>query len=235
MTTTRYIGQELDIFAQAKNWKRYWSSEIRSYLAGDVLEVGAGLGANTEFLKSGRVFSWTCLEPDPELARRMRNRFATQPGLADCRVEIGTTQTLGFGHEFNAVIYIDVLEHIEKDRQELLRASNLLRSGGRIIVLAPAHQLLYTPFDRAIGHLRRYSRSTLSACTPIDCRIERLVYLDSTGVLASMVNRFFLRQDAPSLQQILFWDRLLVPTSQLIDRLTLHSVGKSILGVWRKG
>jgi methyltransferase family protein len=235
MTTTRYIGQELDIFAHARNWKKYWSSEIRSYLTGDVLEVGAGLGANTEFLKSGRVLSWMCLEPDPELARRMRNRFATQPGLAGCRIETGTTETLGSGHEFHAVIYIDVLEHIEEDRQELVRASNLLRSGGRIIVVAPAHQWLYTPFDRAIGHMRRYRRSTLSACTPNDCKIERLAYLDSAGLLASMANRFFLRQDTPSLQQILFWDRLLVPTSQLLDRLTLHLVGKSILGVWRKG
>lgn len=232
--SAHYVGQELDVFAHARNWKKYWSSEIRSYLTGDVLEVGAGLGVNTEFLKWCGVSSWMCLEPDPELACQMRDRFTRHPDLADCRVEIGTTETLGPAHRFDAVIYIDVLEHIEKDRQELASASGLLRSGGRLIVLAPAHQWLYTPFDSAIGHVRRYNRSSLSACTPSGCEIQRLVYLDSAGILASLGNRLFLGQRAPDLKQILFWDRNLVPISRLLDRLTMHLVGKSILGIWRK-
>lgn len=234
MTPVHYIGQELDVFAHATNWKKYWSSEVRPYLTGDVLEVGAGLGANTEFLKTRRSSSWTCLEPDPELARRMRISFMTQPRVGGCRVETGTTETLGFDRRFDAIIYIDVLEHIEKDREELAHASRLLRRGGKIIVLAPAHQWLYTPYDRAIGHFRRYNRSSLRACSPSDCEIVRLAYLDSVGILASMSNRLFLRQAAPELKQIVFWDRVLVPPSRLLDRVTLHMVGKSILGIWRK-
>jgi len=234
MMSSHYVGQELTLFAQAKNWKSYWSSEIRSYVAGEVLEVGAGLGANTEYLKTSNVTSWMCLEPDPELACRMRDSFNARPDLADCRVEVGTTETIEKRHQFHAIIYIDVLEHIENDRQELARASDLLRSGGEIIVLAPAHQWLYSPFDRAVGHVRRYNRSSLSACTPSNCHIERLDYLDSAGLLASIVNRLLLRQAAPDLKQILFWDRFLVTPSQLLDRLTLHLLGKSILGIWRK-
>jgi ubiquinone/menaquinone biosynthesis C-methylase UbiE len=234
MSHAHYVGKELDVFAHATNWKKYWSSEIQSYLTGDVLEVGAGLGANTKFLKSCRTSSWTCLEPDPDLARRMRNGFMTEPRLADCRVETGTIETLGSDHQFDAIIYIDVLEHIEKDREELAGASRLLRRGGNLIVLAPAHQWLYTPFDRAIGHFRRYNRSSLSACSPSDCNSVRFVYLDSVGMLASVSNRLFLKQAAPDLKQILFWDRYLVPSSRLLDRLALHVVGKSILGIWRK-
>jgi 2-polyprenyl-3-methyl-5-hydroxy-6-metoxy-1,4-benzoquinol methylase len=234
MTDPHYVGKELDVFAQAIHWKKYWSSQIRPYLAGDILEAGAGLGANTEFLKSSRVSSWTCLEPDPDLADRMRSRLKAQPLLADCRIETGTTGTLGSSFQFDAILYIDVLEHIENDCEEMARASGLLRSGGKIIVLAPAHQWLYTPFDRAIGHFRRYNKATLSACSPADCKIVRLVYLDSAGMLASAANRLFLRQAAPDLKQILLWDRFLVPSSRFLDRLTLHKIGKSILGVWRK-
>jgi SAM-dependent methyltransferase len=234
MTDLAYVGNELDLFAHATNWKKYWASKIQPYLTGNVLEVGAGLGANTEFLKSDHVSSWTCLEPDPELVHRMRANFMAQPRCADCHVETGTTATLGSKLQFDAVLYIDVLEHIEKDREELARASRLLRSGGKIIVLAPAHQWLYTPFDRAIGHFRRYDRSSLSACSPSDCDIVKLVYLDSAGMLASMGNRLFLQQAMPELKQILFWDRFLVPPSRLLDRLTLQLIGKSILGIWRK-
>jgi hypothetical protein len=234
MTQLHYIGGELEIFEHARNWKRYWSSEIRSYLCGDILEVGAGLGANTEFIKSHGISSWTCLEPDPDLVSRMRSRFATQSSLAECHVEIGTTETLRSVRQFDGIIYIDVLEHIEMDHAELARASRLLRKAGKIIVLAPAHQWLYTPFDCAIGHFRRYDKATLCSRMPNDGSVIRLDYMDSVGMLASLGNRIFLRQSAPSLKQILFWDHFLVRPSRLLDHLTLHMIGKSILGVWEK-
>lgn len=236
MTTLSYVGQELDVFAHATQWKKYWSSEIQVYLAGDVLEVGAGIGSNTEVMQNSRVSSWTCLEPDPALADRMRARFQSSAELAPCQVVVGTTEIIPANQQsYDAIVYIDVLEHIAEDRAELARASQLLRTGGRILVLAPAHQWLFAPFDRAIGHVRRYDRETLSACTPSDCRLERLAYLDSAGMLASLGNRLFLRQAAPGLNQILFWDRFLVPFSRFIDPITFHKIGKSILGIWKKG
>jgi len=235
MTAIPYVGQELDVFAHATNWKEYWSSQIRESVSGDVLEVGAGIGANTEILWNEGVTSWTCLEPDPALADRMRSRFQARSDLATCKVVVGTIETMGSNPQFDAIMYIDVLEHIADDRAELARASSSLRAGGRIVVLAPAHQWLYTPFDRAIGHVRRYEKTTLSACTPSDCHLERLLYLDSVGMLASLGNRLFLHQAEPALTQILFWDRFLVPFSRFADQIAFHAIGKSILGIWKKG
>ncbi|HTC63523.1 MAG TPA: class I SAM-dependent methyltransferase [Candidatus Saccharimonadales bacterium] len=234
MIPATYVGKELDIFANAIRWKKYWSSKILPYLTGDVLEVGSGQGTNTAFLKSAGVSSWTCLEPDPELVLRTIQKFQSHPLLTDCRVETGTTATIGSNRQFDAILYIDVLEHIENDHLEMQRASQLLRRGGKIIVLAPAHQWLYTPFDRAVGHFRRYDKSSLSACTPSGCKCLLLDYLDSAGLAASLINRLALQQDMPSLSQILFWDRLLVPVSQLLDLVTFSRVGKSILGIWEK-
>ena len=234
MTPHHYVGSELDLFARAVNWKKYWSSEVRKYLSGDVLEVGAGLGANTEYLRSDRAASWLCLEPDPALAARMRDKFASEPFLRDFKVQTGTTEMLGSQPQFDTILYIDVLEHIENDREELARASDLLRTSGTIVVLAPAHQWLYTPFDRAIGHVRRYDKTGLSSRSPGNCQIVRMAYLDAAGILASMGNQLFLRHSQPELRQILFWDRVLIPVSKWLDRLTLHGIGKSILCVWRK-
>jgi hypothetical protein len=53
-------------------------------------------------------------------------------------------------------------------------------------------------------------------------------------VLASTGNRLFLKQADPTLQQILFWDRFLVPVSRLLDPLTFHTIGKSVLAVWER-
>ena len=52
-------------------------------------------------------------------------------------------------------------------------------------MLSPAHQRLFSPFDAAIGHFRRYSRSMLRGISPPDLRLERLRYLDSVGLTAS--------------------------------------------------
>jgi SAM-dependent methyltransferase len=234
VTNQTYIGQELDIFAHAVRWKRYWSSVVRPYLHGDVLEVGAGIGTNTRLLGPAAAKSWTCLEPDAQLAERARATLSGSPETARCSVEVGVTATLPANRQFDALLYIDVLEHIEHDKEELERAAGLLRQGGNLVVLSPAHQWLYTPFDQAIGHFRRYDRTSLKACGPRACKLRKLWYLDAAGMLASSGNRLFLQQASPQLSQILFWDRYLVPVSTLLDRMFAHRVGKSILGVWTK-
>ena len=130
---------------------------------------------------------------------------------------------------------MDVLEHIQDDRAELERAAEHLHPGGRLIVLAPAHMLLYSPFDRAIGHHRRYDARSLPGVVPRELRREGLWYLDALGYLASLANRLLLRQDLPSSRQIRFWDRLLVPCSRPLDWVLRYRFGRSILGVWRCG
>jgi hypothetical protein len=104
-----------------------------------------------------------------------------------------------------------------------------------VIVLSPAHASLYTPFDKAIGHFRRYSRSTLAKTAEgTGLRSVKVDYLDSVGLLASGANRLLLSQSMPTERQILTWDRLMVPVSRLLDPVFGHRLGKSILGVWRR-
>ena len=103
-----------------------------------------------------------------------------------------------------------------------------------MIVLAPAHQWLFTPFDKAVGHFRRYSKATLAAAAPPELRREKLIYLDSVGLAASLANRLLLKQAMPTHAQIQTWDRLMIPLSRVFDPLLGHRAGKSVLGIWRK-
>ena len=221
-----YVGSELELFEKAANWKRYWSERVVPYVTGDVLEVGAGIGANAKLFSGLSYRSWTCLEPDAALARRIHGTV---------RVVVGQTSDLPPSERFDTVLYIDVLEHIEDHCAELARAASHLRPGGHIIVLAPAHSWLYTPFDAAVGHFRRYSRASLrAAATPSGLRELEMVYLDSVGLLASAANRMLLRQSMPTGRQILTWDRLMVPVSRALDPLLAHRAGKSVVGVWSR-
>ena len=232
MNEFHYVGSELEIFSAARNWKSYWSGLVRPYVAGDTVEVGAGIGANTPYLDGGGERRWVCVEPDRQLTARLGENLA-RAGSRAYEVVCGTVRDLQPG-QFDTVIYIDVLEHIEDDRAELAAAVALLRPGGRVIVLSPAHQSLFTPFDAAIGHFRRYDRAMLRALAPPGAVLERIWFMDSAGMLLSAANRLILRQSMPTRAQIAFWDRCIIPVSRMLDPCLLRSVGKSLVGVWRR-
>ena len=228
----KYAGSELELFEKARNWKAYWRTQIAGFVRGKVLEVGAGIGANTLTLAGLEYERWTCLEPDSALAARIGALIDMAPGGRH-EVAVGTIETLPAEAQFDAILYLDVLEHIEDDRAEVARAAAHLKPGGTLIVLAPAHPILFTPFDAAIGHFRRYTRASLHEAAPTTLRLEKLVYLDAAGMLASAANRLLLQSSMPTERQILTWDRLLVPVSRLIDPIFAGRAGKSVLGVWR--
>ncbi|MBV9267393.1 MAG: methyltransferase domain-containing protein [Acidobacteriaceae bacterium] len=234
MADFAYVGSELDLFAAARNWKAYWSSLVRPYVKGEVLETGAGIGSNTRLLDIGATRRWVCLEPDAQLLEQLRVNVGRRPFSPGYEFVCGTTHTLDPSWRFDCIIYIDVLEHIEDDRQELVTAASHLRPGGSIVVLSPAHNWLYAPFDRSIGHFRRYDRPSMKRISPPGLRLERVMYLDCLGLLASAANRYLLRQAMPTAGQLAIWDRYLVPASKILDKVLLHSLGKSILAVWTK-
>jgi SAM-dependent methyltransferase len=176
-----------------------------------------------------------CLEPDATLAARLESKVQAlkiPPGTL--QVLIGDTVSLPAESSFDTILYIDVLEHIEFDQQEMERAFQLLAPAGHLIVLSPAHPFLYSTFDQGIGHFRRYSRRTLRAAGPQGSTPLRLFYLDSVGLLASLTNKLFLKQKLPTLAQIQFWDRYLVRTSLRIDPLLGFNLGKTVIGIWKK-
>jgi len=234
MNEHTYVGGELELFAHAQNWKRYWISRLQPHIRGAVLEVGAGIGTNTVILRTGAEARWVALEPDPALVATLKNRIAEAPHCASTEVVTGTIDSLAPGARFDTILYIDVLEHIPADAAEVARAAERLNPGGRLIVLSPAHPWLYSPFDKAIGHCRRYNTAMLEALTPPALRVARAFYLDSAGLLASAANRLLLKQAMPRPKQLRFWDNVLVPCSRLLDVVTAHHLGKSVVCIWER-
>lgn len=230
----QYEGTELELFAKAVRWKAYWGEIIKPYLGARVLDVGAGIGSTALRLCGPDRKLWVALEPDPHLAAQIREAIAAHLIPATCVVRVGTLNDLGKDEQFDSILYVDVLEHIDDDRAELERAMRLLSPGGFIIVLAPAHQYLFTPFDKAVGHFRRYDRNALLALTPQGTKAVRVDYLDSVGLLASLGNRLVLKSAMPTVAQILLWDRWMVPLSRHLDRFIGHRLGKSVLAIWQK-
>ena len=91
--TFPYIGTELEAFSYARNWKDYLHKRMKPFIKGDVLEVGAGIGNNTDLFSKTPHTSWTCIEPDAQLATRIprvSNReviVSTLASVSDRRVD----------------------------------------------------------------------------------------------------------------------------------------------------
>ncbi len=234
MAEFQYSGSELDLFAHARNWKSYWASVVRPFLGAKILDVGAGVGATAENLASQRYQRWMELEPDPQLADRIRESVKQGNLPSSVEVKTGTSRSLSTDDNFDTILYIDVLEHIEDDAGELAQVSRHLLPGGHIIVLAPAHNWLYTPFDKQLGHFRRYSKTTLLSVKPPELSLERLQYIDSVGMLASLGNKLFLKAAIPTLKQIQMWDNFMIPASRSVDRMFAGVLGKSIVAVFKR-
>jgi SAM-dependent methyltransferase len=64
---------------------------------------------------------------------------------------------------YSAVFLMDVIEHIDDDTGFLESAVAHARPGATIVINVPAHQWLHSRYDRVLGHVRRYSRRTLTA------------------------------------------------------------------------
>ncbi|XGV99377.1 MAG: class I SAM-dependent methyltransferase [Leptolyngbya sp. BL-A-14] len=233
MEELTYSGKELNLFAEAKNWKSYVRNHLKNYIKGDVLEVGAGIGSNTCSLSSCSYRKWLCLEPDPNLFQSLETEISSC-SIVNCYAQKGTIDTLTNEQIFDSILYLDVLEHIYEDREEVAKVIKHLKANGNLIILAPAHQWLFTPFDSAIGHYRRYSKLTLEAVLPDSVEVTRLIYIDSVGLLASLANKLLLRQSQPTLRQIKVWDKVMVPVSSKTDAILGYQLGKTVLLVGKK-
>ena len=219
---------ELTLFAHAVNWKKYWATSIAKYVYGSVAEVGAGIGSNAQLLLNRQVDELMLIEPREELFSQLSAREYPQ--------RVGKLNgILKDSHRyFDTILYIDVLEHIEDDGDETSCAYDHLTNGGHLVILSPAWPFLYSPFDQAVGHHRRYTRASLRAS--VDSRLETVseIYLDSVGLLAALANKLLLRASAPSDAQVKLWDGLMVRMSAMLDPMLCYTAGKTVVGVYRK-
>jgi SAM-dependent methyltransferase len=228
-----YVGKELEIFASAVNWSNYISNQIKPYLFGCVFEVGAGIGSRTlKHCKS--VENWFAIEPDIKMSENIKKTIFENSLSEKVVVVNGTLIDIPKDIFADSIIYIDVLEHIENDVEELRLAKAKLKTGGYLVVLSPAYQFLYTNFDREIGHYRRYDLDSLDKIKPSGFKPVKRVMLDSVGLIASLSNKFILKKTMPNRQQIFIWDKFMVSVSRFFDRFLFYKIGKSVLVVWQK-
>ena len=223
----KYQGKELENFDLANFWRKYIYFQIKFFLKNKILEVGAGIGSFTKnYEKSFNEI--TLIEPDKYNFKKLKQNIRNK------NIVILNTSIKKTKKKFNCIIYMNVLEHIRDHVKEINFAIKKLNKNGFLIILVPAHQKLFTKFDEAVGHYRRYSMSFFKKKFR-NSTLEKLIFLDFFGYFLYFFNNLFLKKEVyPSKFKILIWDKIFTPITIIIDFLIGYKFGKNILCVYKK-
>jgi SAM-dependent methyltransferase len=200
------------------------------YLGQSVLDAGAGFGAITEHFAAQRTL--VALDPADECRIALEKRFIEWPNVS---VRVGDIEALSQSDQFDSIVMINVLEHIRDDVAAIRKLATHITPAGSLVLLVPAYNFMYTNWDRAVGHQRRYSRNRLAAVIEMaGLTVTHIRYVNALALPGWMITGP-LTHRAESLRSSLdIWDRFGVPISRWIEnRVELH-FGLNLLAVAKR-
>jgi ubiquinone/menaquinone biosynthesis C-methylase UbiE len=220
---TQYPGWELNFFDKSKNFRKYQNELISKNIGDYVAEVGPGNGENLLLYKD-KAKKIDLFEPSLILYNNLLKKIKSVNNIT-----LYKESFLVRKNKYDTIMYLDVLEHIENDKEELINAYRSLKTNGKLIINVPAFEHLYSKFDKDVGHYRRYSKkSFLNLIKHISPKYYKMTYFDSVGYLLSLLSKIFSSDYKKNFEQkINFWNKL-IPISRVIDKIIFHFFGKSL-------
>ncbi len=198
----------------------------------EILDVGCGDGLF--FPSLGRFGDVRGIEIDRSLLtddNPFRDRICTMP--------LGNA---AYAHcQFDLITALDVIEHIEDDRNAVAHMFDMLRPGGVLLATMPAFMQLWDHHDETNRHHRRYTKQTVVEllqphCEAVDVRyLFHAIFLPK--LLLKIVNlgrrKKFSQHKIPHAAVNRFMLALCVGEYRLLRRLHVP-FGTSVLAVARK-
>ena len=222
---------EFAALEQAENYRNALLRLFAQHLHGRVLEVGAGIGQLTGLLlQTPAIRHLVSVEPDPRFCECLRNTFP------DHAILHGTIRDLTEPGNWDAILSVNVLEHIEDDDAELKGYHALLRqTNGVFCLFVPARPEIYAPLDKDFGHFRRYTRHTLKQkLQQAGFRILQLYYFNFVGYLTWWLSFCALKKRSFNSTAIRYFDRLVFPPFNAFEtRIFRPPIGQSLVTVAR--
>lgn len=228
-----YFGKDLEAMQFARRYHTWIIDEVRPYFGRRVAEVGAGCGNLSEFLLQQPIDHLSAFEPSSNMFELLQKRLGSQSRVVAIN-DFFSKPTEASTENYDSVVYINVMEHIEDDSTEIQNAYEALKSQGHIVIYVPALAWLYSDFDRVIGHFRRYhKRELVDLVKGCGFEIVQAKYFDSLGIIPWYLSAVLFRRKISS-TNVALYDRLAVPVLSRIERYLPPWIGKNLLVVGRK-
>jgi len=234
---SEYLGHDsLEETAQKHNFNNWLYEQIFSGIRGDVLEVGSGIGTYSEKIIRDFPNSQITLSDVSETYVKILKSKFTLENIQVFRFDLDVRSnydSIGF-EKFDTIIAINVLDNVRNDEFALQQLYKMLKKGGMLLLLLPAHKFLYNQLDINIGRLRRYSQKEL------ELKIEKTNFKTIRSFhfnLMGAVGWFFNGKSGknPKINDSAFkiFDKMIL-VSKAVERITMKRFGLSIICYLKK-
>ena len=225
----------LNILRESHRYNRWIYSLLEPYLSGVVLDIGSGLGDIASLFVRPQIEEVVLSDCDENLVAKLRQRQFSLRKYRVVVLDIAQDEAITQlkGEKVNTITCVNVLEHIEGDIGALRRMRDMLKPGGRVVVLVPALLCLYGTLDACHGHQRRYAQETLKTkMQSAGFHIEAWRYMNIFGVLTWFLAGRVLKQKKFFEKTCYQLDKI-VPLLRGIERGLRPPWGQSLLIVGR--
>jgi len=214
-------GRTLEVFADTPRINRWIYSKLAADIHGDVLEIGSGIG-NLSGHIVGNATSVVLSDMESHYLEALSARFADDTRVTVARYNLDSEPPPEIARRrFDAIVAVNVVEHIEDDRALIARLAGLLKPGGKLLIYVPACPFAYGTLDRALGHYRRYTRASLTKLLAgAGLHLAPPRFMNLVGLLGWTVNGRILGRTRLSPVQLGLFERLM-PLFTLEDRFRL--------------
>ncbi|MFJ6199871.1 class I SAM-dependent methyltransferase [Micromonospora sp. NPDC092111] len=225
----RVQSEVLEGLATAVNHRRWFVELAVPHLGDNPIEIGSGLG-DYALEWARHVPRFTATEADPDRLVALKERLADEPTIEVREMLLPHPE----GGDYSAAVSYNVLEHIEDHVGALSSMKDLVRPGGAVIIIVPAFQFAMSPADVATGHVRRYTKQTLTAAmTSAGLRVETMHYANALGLIGYFMATKVFRLMPKEGPMVKVYDTLVLPATKAAEQLVRPPFGQSVFAVAR--
>ena len=225
--------QTLEALANACAYNNWIFSVFDEFVGNRVLEIGCGTGNLTRLLleKAEQVTAIDTHAAHLELlSRTVQVPHGHTLSIRNQNIVEDMTNLFGY----DTVVLINVLEHLPEPEEALRRIYRALNPGGRVIVFVPALKFLLSPFDKLIGHYRRYTRESLeNQLSAAGFGLKKSVYFNFFGIAGWWWRFRFLKKEYFTAEAVVLFE-IVVPVLRAIESVVPPPVGLSVVTIGEK-
>ncbi len=228
---------------ELSNYRKYQYDLIGKHIGKNILEIGSGDRSFTnQIVKNNSSFERiVSIEPSQTLLDLYKDKYKLPDNVIVSGENLFDLTPHSYGL-FDTIIFIHVLEHVEKDREALSHMYSLLKPGGKILIEVPAMQSLFSVHDKMLGHYRRYNKTNFKAMVdPSLYSIKKLWFQDAIGMVGSFIFFKIKKIELKSNEGVdlvknqgKLYDKYLIPFEKFYEKFIRLPFGLSLTGILEK-
>jgi hypothetical protein len=205
-------------------------SLAQPYLGENPIELGSGLGDYAQTWLDRGAPRFTLTEVDPLRLACLRSRFSGDPRVSVKSIDFRSPQH----GAHSAYLAFNVLEHIPDHVGALRAAHALVSPGGAVVMFVPAFEFAMSRFDRAVGHVRRYTVNGMThVMAQAGLEVEQARYVNMPGLAAWFIGMRVLRMTPGQGRLLTAWDQHVVPRARRWEGRHHAPFGQSVFAIAR--